>query len=345
MKFSAIHADRNCLWMDTGRAALFVAAKAIRSRGGKPCVWVPAYSCESVSQPLLQAGFSIRYYHAGSDLGCGESALPQPKPGETLLFIHYFGHYNVRMATAAREFRAAGVWIIEDCAQASLMAGTGKCADFTITSYRKVLPVVDGSALLCEAPISLSEIGLEIAPPDETFISAKLMGKFLRGASMDAPDFLPLIEMSELRLQNQVIPRHISWLSTWMMERLDWDAARAKRRTNWLALSAQLKVLELEGKLTQVFTKLKDDEVPLGLSIRVAGGQRGHLRHFLAGRNIYCPIHWPLEHLPGGEPFPDDRELAATELTLPTDQRMSVKHIDRLAAEVVSFFNRAQSAQ
>ena len=335
-------ANRDCLWTDTGRSALLIAASTIRHCGGKRRAWVPAFSCESISQALRQAGLDIQYYSAGVSAECQRS-LPQPEVGETLLFIHYFGHRNRYMARAAEAYRAAGIWIIEDCVHGSLMPGLGDRGDFAVTSYRKLLPVVDGAALLSRAPIDLSAIELPLAEPDESFISAKLIGKIMRGTHADAEEFLPLFEFSENRLQDRVIPRQMSWLSTWMMARLDWKVAASKRRANWSALSARIAKADIADRSRPVFDALQTDDVPLGFPIRVAGGQRDHLRRFLAGQEIYCPVHWPLGHLGGAgdiDAFPDERELESSLLTLPVDQRMAPEHVERLVEALVSFFNQ-----
>jgi hypothetical protein len=329
-------ASRACLWTDTGRSALLIAAATIRHLGGKRRVWVPAFSCESISQALRQAGLDIQYYSAGVT-GENEDSLPQPGAGETLLFIHYFGHRNERMMRAAAGLRAAGIWVIEDAVQGSLMPGVGNCGDFAVTSYRKLLPVVDGAALFSSEPVDLSAIALALAQPDESFVSAKFIGKTLRGARADAEEFLPLFEFSEDRLEDLVVPRRMSWLSTWMMERLDWRAAARRRRTNWSSLFAGITDAGIGDLAQPVFRTLQHDDVPLGFPVLVSDGRRDGLRRFLAAKEIYCPVHWPLGHLEGLAGFPHERELEASLLTLPIDQRMAPEHIERLVNALVEF--------
>jgi dTDP-4-amino-4,6-dideoxygalactose transaminase len=324
-------ANRACLWTDTGRSALLIAASAIQQRGGKRRAWVPAFSCEAISQALRQAGLEIQYYSAGLN-GEGERSVPEPDTGDILVFIHYFGHRNGSMAKAAEAFRKAGIWVVEDAVQGSLMRGLGDCGDFAVTSYRKVLPVVDGAALFSREPVDF-----RLAEPDESFVSARLIGKTMRGAQADAAEFLPLFQFSEDRLQHRIVPRRMSWLSTWMLERLDWSAAIARRRANWSSLSGGITQAAIGGLAQPVFDVLEHDDVPLGFPIRVTRGQRDRLRHFLAEREIYCPVHWPLAHLGGLDGFPRERELEASLLTLPIDQRMGPAHIERLVETLVSF--------
>lgn len=330
-----------CLWTGLGRSALLIAAAAIRHRGGRPRVWLPAFACGSVSQPFLQAGFELKYYSGSTSLTGEESPLPQPDTGDTLLFIHYFGHPNKVMLKIAAELRAAGVWIIEDAVQASLAPGLVEHSDFAVTSYRKFLPVIDGAVLISRSPVDLLGIGLELSPPDETFVSGRLVAKILRGVNAAASDFLALLDRTEGSLEGTIVPRQTSWLSSWVMGQLDLDGVIARRRANWLTLSQRIADSSLAHHVHVVFNELEDDVVPLGFPVRVADGRRDDLRAYLREKDIFCAMHWPLDHLPANEAFERERGLERSLLTLPVDQRMSVEDVHRLVVELTGFFRRA----
>ena len=332
-----------CLWTDLGRSALLVAAANIRQRGGKPRVWLPAFSCESISQPFGQLGFEFRYYPVGSQLMGDQADVPQPEAGDTLLFIHYFGHRNHWMAKAAREWRARGVWIIEDCVHASLTPKLGEHSDFAVTSCRKVLPVVDGAGLLTRLPVDFAGTGIELLPPDESFVSARMIAKILRGAHAPATEFLPLLERTEGSLGRRIVPRQMSWLSSWMLQRLNLDSIVAQRRANWLALMRGIEVADLADDVRPIFRSLEIDCAPLGVPVRVSGGQRNSLRNFLAERRIYCPVHWVLGHLPQQDVYAEERALEECILTLPVDQRMTAQHVELLIMELTAFFRSAKA--
>lgn len=331
----------NCIWTDTGRSALLLAATAILHRGGTPRVWVPAYSCASISQPFLQAGFDIQYYCLGSRLGYDSGSLPEPRTGETVLFLHYFGHYNERMATEAGRYRANGIWVIEDCVQFGLSRMAGKCGDFSVMSYRKLLPVVDGAALLCQSDANVSMTSFELAKVDESFISPRLLAKILRSVGAAHTVTFPLLQLSESRIEESIIPREISWLSLWMLKRIDLDGAASRRRANWQQLLGKMKDHGLTNAVQPVFDSLGHHDVPLGLLVTVADHLRDCLRRFLAERQIYCPVHWSVEHLPQAEAFQHERDFSSNSLTFPIDQRMSAEHIDRFIVTLNSFFNKA----
>lgn len=325
------------LWTDTGRSALYIIACAIRTASNSGMAWLPAYCCESVSQAFRQAGFRINYYPA-DDLIDSFGDLPQPSAGDVLLIVHYFGHRNTRMLDGFDRYRAAGVTLVEDFVQAGLNSSMSLTADFGVTSYRKLLPVPDGSTVMSRKAIDLEAIGLELAAPDEAFVSGKLAGKALRAQGAAAVDFLPLLEGAEASLDRQVIPRKVSHISQWMLARMDMQGIALSRRKNWLQLQGLLTPLVRAERLRPLMTDLHEGEVPLGFPIIVAPASRDPLKRYLAAREIYCPVHWVLDFLPEPDVFARERAVAATVLTLPIDQRMTNRHVEYMADSIADFF-------
>ena len=323
------------LWTDTGRSALLIVAGAIERRGGVKRVWLPAYCCASIAQPFRQRGFEVEYYAVGPCLFDSESPLPHPRRGETLLFIDYFGHRNTRMVDAAAEYRSAGVWIIEDRVQAGLARPRALAGHFAVTSDRKLLPVPDGALVAAESPLDMPVIDIALEDPDEAFISAKIVGAVLRDADGPADAFLSPLEAAEARLDGRIVARRRSWLSEWMTMRLDRRAAAERRRENWSNLMRALRAERLQSLVAPIISAPGDGDVPLGVLVRVAKGQRDRLRRFLAERRIYCPVHWPLDHVPAA--FSQEHELSHNVLTLPIDQRMSSSQLAYLVDALTAF--------
>lgn len=329
------------VWTDLGRSALLLAALAIRERGGRR-VWLPAFSCASVAQPFAQAGFALNYYCIGVGLMGVQSPTLLPEAGDTVLFIHYFGHRNEQMIQLTSSLKAAGVWVIEDCVQASLRPTLSEHADFAVTSYRKFLPVADGALLLSHEPVSSIGAGMQLSAPDESFVGARLIAKILRGAAAHSSDFLPLLERTETAVDRSFVARRMSFTSTWMLERIDLEEVARKRRINWLALYEGIRERGLESLLEPVTPGLGAEVVPLGFPVRVAGERRDELRGFLAQRQIYCPVHWPLNHLPREGTYAYERDLERSCLTLPIDQRVTPAHVERLLTELMGFFHNSR---
>ncbi len=298
------------LWLDTGRSALAVVAAHLRKVGGAGVVWLPAYSCESVAAPFARQGLKIRFYAVGARLQRIDAA---PARGDTLLFIHYFGARNAAALAQVDAWRASGVRVIEDCVQAALTDGAGRCGDHVVTSLRKLLAQPDGALLSSRLPLEA-----DLQTPDEAFVSARVIGKLLRGSGTAADHFLPLFDESESGLADDR-PRAMSRLARYLLERTDLAAASARRVANFAHLASRIAALPPTAGIEPLLDKLADGEVPLGLPIAVADGRRDALRRHLAAHGIYCPIHWDLSHVPGD--FAEERGLSAAILTLPVDQR------------------------
>lgn len=326
-------------WTDTGRSALFLAATDILRRGGEPLVWMPAFCCRAVVQAFQQAGFAIRYY-SSAELHGGAGPQPDPAAGQTVLFVHYFGHINRYRLAQVAAWRRMGAYVVEDAAQAALTQEVGSAGHYAITSLRKFLPQPDGAMIGSE-----SEMNFSTADPDEEFVSARILAKLMRGAGAPPETFLPLLAHTESRLDTQpIVPRKPSWMSRLLLARTDFSSVAERRRCNWELLRQSL-----HGSLSSHLTALHDvvdpGEVPLGLAVRVSGGQREPLRRFLADHAIFCPVHWPLSHVPTSTELALDHELSSQILTLPIDQRMEESHVRRFVKLLQRFFADAKQTR
>ena len=319
-------------WTDTGRSALFLVATDILRRGGEPLVWLPAFCCRSVVQAFQQADFSIRYY-SSAELHGGDGLQPAPAAGQTILFVHYFGHINRYRLGQVADWRRMGAFVVEDAAQAALTQEVGSAGHYAITSLRKFVPQPDGAIIGSEF-----ELRFSTADPDEEFVSARILAKLMRGAGALPETFLPLLAHTESRLDTQpIVPRKPSWVSRLLMASTDFSSVAERRRRNWELLRQSLRG-SLKSHVTALHDVVESGEVPLGLAVCIGGGQREPLRRFLADHAIFCPVHWPLSHLPTSTDFALDHELSLRILTLPIDQRMEEGHVRRFVKLLHRFF-------
>lgn len=298
-------------WLDTGRSALAVVASHLRNVAPQATVWLPAYSCESIVAPFLHQGLRTRFYAVGPHL---DRVDADPERGDTLLFIHYFGVRNQMALQRIEEFRERGVRLIEDCVQAALTGGVGQSGDYALTSLRKILPQPDGALLASRAALTAVA-----DTADEAFVSARVIGKLLRGAGSPVESFLALFDESEARLASDH-PRAMSWVSRRLLLQTDLSEVAMRRRANFAMLHRSLCSLATSRGIVPLLGPLDDGEVPLGCPIVVAAGQRDALRRHLAAQEIFCAVHWDLAHV-GDAQFTDEQALASSILTLPIDQR------------------------
>ncbi len=310
------------LWTDSGRSALYLAAREHAARRGTMRAHVPAFSCSSVTEALVSAGYDVVYYDRPPGMMQGQ--LPDLARDELLIVIHYFGLENPDYPILAERALKTGVRIVEDCVQASINRRWCLKGDFAITSLRKFLSVPDGACLLSSLPVRA-----DLLQSDEGFVSRRTAAKVLRASTDDAQRYLRLIEESEESL-SAGSPRRPSTMSALLMSNQDVDAISARRRENWRRLERGLAPLIDNRKIKQVLTNLREEEVPLGFPIALLNGERDRVRAELRHSGVFCPVHWPLPHLPEGA-APLARNLSQNILTLPLDQRYDPPAMDALA--------------
>lgn len=302
------------IWTDSGRSALFLAARDHVGRGGRARVHLPGFCCHSVMAPFRAAGFDISFYDITPDGAV--CALPPLAEGDLVVVIHYFGIANVRRSEIALLAASRGARLIDDLVQASLNVTWDLAADYAVTSLRKFLNVPDGACLLSRAPVSA-----DLAPSDEAFVSERLVAKLLRAHSDDADLYLGLTEQSEQRLLAD-LPRTPSAASALLIGNQPTAVIASRRRENWLALLEALMASGLSSVVVPVFRGLVEDEVPLGFPVILPDGRRDAVRSSLRNVGVYCPVHWDLPHVPV-ESAPAAKKLSGAIMTIPIDQRYS----------------------
>ena len=325
------------LWTDTGRSAIYLALQEIIRQGGKKQAWLPAYCCPSVVAPFVELEYEIRFYSMGAYLQTPSGLPPSLSAGEIFLFIHYFGFRNDSIITWLNSVPGRrDAFVLEDCVQASLNSNVGDVGEYAFTSYRKFLAQPDGALLASNVP-NKCILGM----PDEAFVSGRLVAKLLRKFAQDDV-FMHLISETEKRLDAATQPAVASWVSRYLIARTDIAAVRQARKNNWVGMHQRLASENLIGKwLTPLFCESLDDGcVPLGLPVLVHNRLRDDLRNYLRQKNIYCPIHWALEHLsqhPDGL-FLAEMDIGSSILTLPIDQRLGTDALDYFVECIKDFF-------
>jgi hypothetical protein len=319
---------------DTGRSAIFLALSQILENTGIRRAWLPYYCCPTIVTSFHQLEIEVYFYGMGSDLEQSEG-LPKRLENAILLFIHYFGIRNHALQDYIRSQQASRdtFVVIEDCVQSCLSTNFGGFGDYSIHSLRKFLPLTDGG--IVGSPGSLPE-PREIA--DEAFVSEKFLAKLLRGADADPREFLTLCEHAEQKIENKVRPKQMSSLSRFILGKLDIASIQSDRRRNWLQLSRAFQSGALaDCQFRPLYRNLDEDEVPLAFPVVVETGKRDSLKTFLAGHNIYCPVHWHLNQTGDHKIFPLDLQLSQSILTIPIDQRISPDGLDYLIYTLPKF--------
>lgn len=335
----------------TGRAATVLAlANAAHREPRKPKIaLLPPYTCHTVLEPFLVAGYEIHCHTVDARLTTtGEGLLADvERTCACVVLVHrYFGYDTLPGAVAAVEtLRTWGVTVIEDRTQSLYRGFAGAVslpADYLVGSLRKWAGLPDGGFCVCR------EGGLAGKPaaPDTMLEREKLAAsyakyRYLRENAGAKADFLAQYRRAEEILNAQTAIYAISPISRRVQAGLNPVALMQARRENTAALLSAL--AGCEG-VEPIFPILSPQDVPLYCPIRVQNGKRKALQAHLAAADIYAPVVWPrAESLP---PVCAAAEALYSELLcLPIDQRYREDDMVRMAQEILRFYRMLRESQ
>ncbi len=323
----------NLVWTDTGRSAILLALQQLLQKGVDRVAYLPLYCCESVKQPFIQLDFDIKYYSMGKDLQ-HPCYLPNDLENKVFLFINYFGFENKPVYSWLKQMsQRNNFYIIEDCVQAAFNNFNHKLSHYKIYSFRKFTAMPDGAVLISRYPFN--NLKLDLSSGNEKFLSMQVVGKILRGSIKDDDLFLNMLKKSEELLYKEIIPKEMADISKIIMERIDVDVLKYKRRTNWSILHNLIKKNSfLKSNIISLYTQLSDSTVPLGYPIIVNNNLRDKLLNFFITKNIFCPVHWRMNN----SLIKEDYELSNKILTIPIDQRIGKKELEYIGDNLITFF-------
>lgn len=320
-------------WLSTCRSAISLAIETIEQRNPAvpKIVLAPSFTCETVINPFLKAGYEINTYTVDSKLCLeGELLFKETKEsGAGILILHrYFGFDTVlNIQDAISKIRALGVFVIEDRTQCLYSEIKPLNADFFVGSIRKWHGVPDGGFVVCEEgrinqkPLNCDE-KLEKAKIDASYAKFRYLFK----NTGEKEDFLEKYRSAESMLDHQSVKYKIGSFSYAMQASLDVKRLREKRKTNYAILIEGLK--DIKG-INIVFPELEEKMVPLYCPIIVE--DRSRVQRVLGENAIFAPVIWPksealLSVCNAAEQFYQDM------LCIPIDQRYDSSDMIRIIA-------------
>ena len=310
---------RNIQWYLSGRAALRAIINKI---GCASTVSMPAWYCDSMVRPFLDAGFKVKYYPVYPDCGLKQEI---DMDADVLFVMDYFGYttgntvnhpctirdvthslFSKNYGDAQYYFGSLRKWCgVWTGGYAWTMNGEGLCEG---TNYEA------GYISLRSEAMSLKNCYINGIPNTE-------------GKPVTDKHYLDVFEDAEKKLETVGIEaaakRDIDIASL-----LDIEFIKSRRRENAsILMNAFPEML--------IFPESKKDDCPMFVPILVPDGKRDVLRKFLIGKEIYCPVHWPVSKYHKL----DERTavLYRDGLSLVCDQRYSREDMERIVDAVHEF--------
>ncbi len=332
----------------SGREAIALALKSLEECNPhivKKCL-LPAYMCDTVFFPFINAGWELFFYHIGKNLEAKEEELlrliEHIRPG--LLFIHsYYGTDTWKpMRSLLKEIRKQGVYIMDDVTQSYYMdhPDISQTADYIIGSLRKWYAVPDGGFVVSNLP--LPDIAIE---NNSTFSNRRLelltekwqylyeIGYGHKEKRMLKEEYLRKNKDTEEWLDCFTGIHFISEISQSILSHIEEAECKKRRSDNYNFLYEAL-----EGrKSISLVCRKEEGAAPLYLPVYV--DNREELQAFLTEHDIYAPILWPIGTENQQQLSKEEQYIFAHLLALPIDQRYGMDEMERIV-EVINAYER-----
>lgn len=281
------------LALNSARNGLLYLLHARRPRR----VHLPSYICDSMLQPLRQAGVAHRFYAIDERLEIARP--PRLAPSELLLYVNYFGVKSgyCRQLTA----HYGGALVVDDsqALYADPLPGVA-----TLYSPRKFVGVSDGGYLYLRPDPCLA---LDRDASSEA--ASHLTGR----PDESAQAFYPAFLAAERRLDGRPL-RRMSALTTALLNHFDHPRARLVREQNFRFLHAAL------ARHNRLPIEPADAVGPMVYPFWT--GDRG-LRERLLAERVYTATYWAdVRSRP--EAGVVERRLVEELVPLPIDQRYGI---------------------
>ena len=248
------------------RNSIYHAVRLLGIRPGQT-VLLPAYVCETAVEPLIEARVKVEFYAMTRNCEIDYDDLTARITANTaaVLAVHYFG-----FPTTIEKLRALcderGIALIEDCAHVLFDRihdrPLGTFGDASMFSWRKFLPVFDGSTLRInnrgnDMNLDLHNVPLSIQARStkHAIANVPVVGRTLRTlkrilvrraaptASETASARPPQVDAYETNTDHFTLSNAdfaMTWASRHSLGYSDFVAIAAARRTNFAVLWSQL---------------------------------------------------------------------------------------------------------
>lgn len=281
--------------LNTGRNAFEFILASIK---GILKVYIPYYTCEVVLEPLEKLEIDIAYYHLNANLEITEDI--SLADGEYLLYTNYFGVMDEYIQHLALKY---GDKLILDCAQALYAKRIPGIKTFY--SPRKYVGIPDGAVAFIDKAFDPSSYFTDESDDRMSHLYLRLE----QGPQAGYAEF----RKNTSKLKKQPI-LNMSLKTRDMIENIDFESIKTKRRNNFQTLHETLKSTN-----RFVVPKLATFECPM---VYPYWTDNTELKSRLIKEQVFVATYWP-NVLDWTSPDMIEHEFAKKLLAIPCDQRYS----------------------
>jgi hypothetical protein len=300
---------------------------------------LPAFTCDTVVEPFITAGYTITYYNSNKDLSFNiddfERKLESSKP-TVLLVQGYFGENTfLEVNELISKEKNKGCIIIQDDTQTFFSDTYNLEADFFMASLRKWMGIMDGSFLLSKRkeliePKCVNE--KYIALLQEAFTL-----KFEYTNTLNENDkkrYKALYLEAQIMVDNDSTIYQMSNQSKGTFNRLDINQFKTQRLDNYNFLFKQLNNKFKQIQL--VYNYLASESIcPFYFPIFVEN--RKMFQRILSENDIFATLIWPkADFIDGADENTD--YIYTNMIGIPCDQRYIRKDMERVVKVLQKHF-------
>ncbi len=328
-------------YLDSGRSAIRLALKHIETSEKRAIL--PAYTCETVILPFIEAGYSIEYYNVKRNLLVNYDEFRQliEQTTPSVVLVHaYFGFDTIQNI---REYLAhlstSGIVVIEDLTHSLFLSNLLICSDFWVGSLRKWNGVPDGGFLtVCMGTHPIEAPEIENTRYLESRCAAQeLKREYAKSLDTSTKDkYRSLFAASEGYLDEQTEIFTMSSTTRNSITGIDYEQLKERRTANYNYLFNSL-------------TDIPQISIPEALSnqsnaplyfLMYVDDCRAALQKHMAERNMYLPIIWPMPPQVFGKCSSSVEFIYSHIIAIPCDQRYEISDMERIAMSIKSFFSK-----
>lgn len=326
----------------SGRTALDYIIRDIKKKYPKiNSVLLPSYCCESMIYPIINNGFSVRFYDVWVNEDGINTELPETRENEVFYLMSYFG-FDMPINMDIKCVRSKWNVIIEDQTHSCFRDNKGYDhinADYIYMSYRKWNAFVGISKAVCVN--ERFDIPYE-EKLNKRFLSLRKKGEelktsYMEGNSIDKNDFLLLFNEAEAVIDKDYRDYTPLIFDVNNLQSLDTKNMRLIRQRN---ASVLIKGLRCISALKLIYDNIESTDCPLFVPLYVKK-DRDELRKFLIQHNVYCPVHWPISDYHNGISN-KGKDIYMHELSLVCDQRYGESDMEHIVKVIKEFYKEEE---
>lgn len=325
-------------FISTGRSAISFVLEHIKISEDKKVVLLPPFTCHTVIEPFINAGYKVFYYSIDRNLKCSRESFLEDieRYQPSVVLVHgYFGFDTLSsIKDVILDIRKAGIIVIEDITQTMYSEFVHTKSDYYVCSFRKWAALPDGGCAIS----TNKSFSYKPDKVDKNLQEAKMKAFHAKYLYMckdigNKDEFLKMFKDAEQILCNQQDIFAMSDVSKMIQGNLQIDFLRERRRENFQILCRGLTGINF---IELIFNYLPKDVVPLYFPVYVKHNRK-ILQKYLAENNIYAPIVWPK---------PIQCECLVTRetnwiydhiLSIPCDQRYSSDDMKKIVEKIIDF--------